>query len=806
MPGQRRGADGAGNPAFAARMAELERMVLELRGGVAPAAAGGGAGTAGDGSGGKRRSDSRGGARGPRGAAGSGGGGGAGGSGSGDGTTRSRPGDWRCPSCGFFPCFSRTSRCFKCGAARPDGGGGGSFLGAAAAAPRHPAGGRLTGTSSTSTYLGPVGAGGSRPLLGRRDPPAPRPVDTCPTVRVPGASAAAEAEERRRRAQETDSEGFRPVRNGAAAAGHGNVAAAARAAERLGGGPPTTTRNSWAAISERDDMDDDDDDGDGDAQQSGQSIGSDGTTGGAGGREPPPSDDGTEAREEGMDAEHCDGGEEEVDAGQLKAEWLAHGAAVRKLEKDLMQAPINLRNSLLSEARAHRDAAEARWRAARTPPPLSRRLKWAELELRDAESKERARRLELERHLEETASRTRDLEQRLSIDVARTARKRAAIEALHGEGAAVRPQWSCSTSSAARVAATGIAMDVAPTLTSVIEKLGTPSGDDLETLKQELELCAVSLSRVEGVLRDASASERAGGGGGGGGPACFDIGDGPPHGTVTHGGGGGRCDDQAGGDGGGPTQHLAATAARWSRPAPNKPWKKLAMAPSSVVSSSSASAAEEARRILADSVRGDGGATRPGANVAGTAAVGGSGPEQPQRGLATAPLASADTNDLAEAARRDRLAACQQVLQVQRDQQRRHDDQRRQQEEAERLQREALQKEELERHQLEMQRAATARAEDEARERAELLAKLSPQERARAEEAHALLTAVGSHAFGTQAASEAAGLAHQHHVRERTLEAARAGEAVVVDELLAMSPEEFAKWEGERHGPGAVPW
>ncbi len=803
MPGQRRGADGAENPAFAARVAELERLVLELRGGGPPAATGGGAGAAGSGSGGKRRNENRGGSRGHRGEAGSDGGGGAGGSGSGGGAAKGRPGDWACPRCGVYPCFARTARCFKCGAARPDGLGGGRSLGAAAAAPRPPAGGRLTCTSTTSTYLGPVGAGGSRPLLGRRDPPVAQSVDRCPSVRVPGASAAAEAEERRRRAQEADAEGFRLVKNGAAAAGHGKAAATPRVAERLGGGPPTTTRNSWAAISEREEMDEDDDEGDGDDQHRDQNMETDATTDGAGGGDPPPSVDATEAREGGADAEHCEGDEEEVDAAQLKEEWLAHGAAVRKLEKDLLRAPLNLRTSLLNEARAHRDAAEARWRAARTPPPLSKRLRWAELELRDAESKERARRLDLERHLEEAANRTRDLEQRLAVDVARTARKRAALEALHGEGAPVQPQRAWSTGSAARVAATGIAMDVAPALTAVIEKLGTPSGGDVEVLRQELELCAVSLSKVEGVLRDASASEQVGGGGGG--PACFNIGDGP-HGTAPRGGDGGRDDDQARGGGGGYTQHLAAAAARWSRPAPNQPWKKLAMAPSSVASGSSASAAEEARRILADSVRGGSGATRPGADAAGAAAGGESGPEQPQQGLAAVPLASADTNDLAEAARRDRLAACQQVLQVQRDQQRRHDDQRRQHEEAERLQREALQKEELERHQLEMQRAATARAEDEARERAELLAKLSPQERARAEEAHALLMAVGSHAFGTQAASEAAGLAHQHHVRERTLEATRAGEAVVVDELLAMSPEDFARWESERQGPGAVPW
>ncbi len=79
---------------------------------------------------------------------------------------------------------------------------------------------------------------------------------------------------------------------------------------------------------------------------------------------------------------------------------------------------------------------------------------------------------------------------------------------------------------------------------------------------------------------------------------------------------------------------------------------------------------------------------------------------------------------------------------------------------------------------------------------------MSPQERARAEAAHAQMAAVASHAFGTQAASEVAGLVHQQNVHEAAQGATQAGEDVDVERLMAMSPEEFGRWGQDRQAAG----
>ncbi len=142
--------------------------------------------------------------------------------------------------------------------------------------------------------------------------------------------------------------------------------------------------------------------------------------------------------------------------------------------------------------------------------------------------------------------------------------------------------------------------------------------------------------------------------------------------------------------------------------------------------------------------------------------------------------------------------ASQQVLQAHLRQNMHQDDQQRLQEEVQRRQREEKCREEMERHQAAVQQAAAAQAEKEARERADLIASLSPQERARAEAVHAEMAAVASHAFGTQAASEAAGLLHQRSIHE----AAQGMDDVDVEQLMAMSPEELGRWGQDRQAAG----
>ncbi len=816
MPGgQRRGGNADGESAVAARVLELERTVRALAASGTPGPGAAAGGTAGGGGQGPRRGTDRGDTRGMRGGTGGGGGTAAAQARGGGGAGAGRPGDWACPSCAFFPCFARSQRCFRCKEPRHGGRGGGGGSGGGAARSSATSG-RFSGHRDDGAYLGPIGAGGSRPLLGRRAPPPTAAGEGCPSNRVPGASLAAKAEEERRRAHATaatgvtaaaaDTEGFQPVRHGAAG-GRTYAAAAERDAEGNGRFSPTPIRNSWAALTEEEDgmeVADEDDGGDEGHHERARDE-ADGDDHGRCdedvGRGPRDADQG-DGDEEGGRAADGGAGREEANAAQLKGEWQALCSAARALEQQ--RAP----QSLVAAARAQRDEAEARWRAAKAPHPLSKRIRWAEAELRDAMSRERQHRVELQRHLEEADKRTKELRERLDVDVARTARKKALIASLHAEGARqpdLRPQWTADK--AATVAATGIAMDVTPVLAGVIARLGSPLGQDAGALRSELEQCVISIGRVEEVLREAAPM--AGMATGAGGPARYDIGK-DDETETTYGGAGGSSDGCKGGGGGGcrwSPPPAAAAVPRWTRDAPNQPWKKrvVGLAGTSATSSISPSmeAVEEARRMLLARASGD---TSPPPPVAGQAADGGgsdSGPEATGKGTVSAPpLAAADTNDLAEAERRQQLAAQHQVLEVQRRQLEQADEHQRQLEEAQRQSRDERRREELERHQQAMQQAAEARAEQEARERAELVAKLSPQDRARAEAAHAELAAVGLHAFGSQQASEIAGLVHQRAVHEAARGAAEAGEDVEIDRLMAMSPEEFGRWGQDRQAAG----
>ncbi len=111
-----------------------------------------------------------------------------------------------------------------------------------------------------------------------------------------------------------------------------------------------------------------------------------------------------------------------------------------------------------------------------------------------------------------------------------------------------------------------------------------------------------------------------------------------------------------------------------------------------------------------------------------------------------------------------------------------------------RQQREQRRIEELQHHQAEAQRAAEARAAEEAKQRQQLAASMSPEQLALAAELHAQQMAIGAKAFGTQEAAHMAGLAHQAHVQRAVQDAEERGRQADADRLMAMSPEDFAQW------------
>ncbi len=700
------------------------------------------------------------------------------------GGSRGKPGDWQCQACQAFPCFARTTACYVCGAAR---GGKGAGTG----------GGGAKGSASFSRqrrpdeYLGPIGAGGTRPLLGRRAADAAVPAaaaqrghaDSQP-ARAPGASPAvrSEAAGTGRGGQISgglssmcvDEEGYQAVRNGIP------KRVAERAAEELTAGGrrmPKRPHGAWAELSEQPEEDEEPEmhrqevhERDGDALANDDNE----TTMPTGGHE----ETGPRQTEE---KDNGDGGGE-LQEQQLRREWQNYCQVCRNLERDAT-TPARL----LADARSLRDEAEKKWRAAKTPHPLYKRVRWAESELRDAQAKEALHQRELDVHLEQTARRTRELETRQRADAARTARKLAALQELHREGATstVLP----AAERAARIAATGMGMDVVPALAAAVERLSMPLGDDVEAFRDELRQVAISASRVEGVLKEAVCQAASGGG-----PARFDIGD------AGHDGGGNDEAAATDGDGDGGRDATGATVAteasaqaaavaKWRRTQENGPWRRA---------SSSEAAAQQARRLLAqEAARMEGGAQGAAPGVPPSAAGVGAATTDTVTNEHQQEEMGATTNDLAEAERRDRRRA---ELQFQREVLQSQSVQQWQREELQRQQRAQQQQEELRRHQEQLQRANEARAADEAKQREAYIASMSKDELARAAALHAQQAAVGACAFGTQAASELAGIAHQHHVRSVAGAAGSTDEGAAIDALMSMSPEEFAAWERDRHG------
>ncbi len=570
---------------------------------------------------------------------------------------------------------------------------------------------------------------------------------------------------------DVDADGFHEVRRGTA------MGTAERVAQSLGHGEqriPKRPRNYWADLSEQPE-----DGGDPDPQGLAETATRGGDRDAAACTAP-------ESAEESVGAEvqRAEGHEGDVGSVQarreedLRAEWQQYCQTCRALERD-PATPARL----LADARAQRDESERMWRAARTPHPLHKRMRWAEAELREAEGKEAAHQRELDAHLEQAARRTRELEARQRVDAARTARKRAALLALHKEGAPkVDPPRA---ERAARIAATGMGTDLIPALVAAVERLDMPLGEDTDAFRQELRAMAVSAARIEGVLREAFDATT-----GGDGPASFDIGDdGRDDGDTTHGAAEGDGDDQMDPETRRMAPPSAATAQRWTRQQQHGPWRKA---------TSSEAAQAQAKQLLCQAAaRGEAaaGPSAAGEHAAAAAGVG----EGALEGLgAQAALSGATTNDLAEAQRRDKQLAEAQFQQAVLHRQ--CTEQQREHEELQRQQRQLRQQEELRRHQEQLQLANEARAAEEARQRDDLIARMSPAELARAAELHAQQAAVGSRAFGSREASELAGIAHRHHVSEVADALGASQEQAAVDALMEMSPEQFAEWERDQQG------
>ncbi len=708
---------------------------------------------------------------------------------SGGASGTARPGDWRCGDCGAYPCWARTSRCFRCRAPRPaasrsaaSGGGGGRPAGAAGAS---------VASAGRGTYLGPRGANGSRPLLGRRD--AAPPVPAMAGDRAVGGQATrvqphggGKQRPQRAEAPTANADGFQTVtkhvrpRVGDAPPSDGPTVAATASGTEVHTWPVSwaemARRAAPTAATETLDLRDDDDDMDrGDSD--------DATRGDVqpGDRSDLDAEEFDEGAAEDDEYDDDDYAEDKADASEeaLRRAWEEAKVACRRLERT-----EGMPHAVVDAARKHRDETEASWRAAKQPHPLHKRLRWAQRDLDAALAKQQAHQAEMERALEEMAQRRKFLEERAEADRLRTERRKRALQSLHDVGAHP-PTTACED--AAKAAVVGIQSELGPTLCGLADKLecGSPAWLEIQT-------AMAALQQVQGLLQGACAEveaertttsdqtsdddqwrqrrqqqqqqqQQACGG-----PTCFDIGDDSgPKGQAAAAAASASANSL---DGAGGAGKSIATAARWAGPARvaadkwgGPAWKKTRQANDDATTNYPVAAGS-----LPASAATGGGDAHAGSSAGAK--------EEAQRQLAAhkAQLAEAQAREKAavEAARaRQEQAAREHQLQLAQQQRAAADA--------------AEAAETVRRAQEAVAKAEAEEARRLEREKQEAAARLSPEERRMAENLHAQQAAIAAAGFGTQQAAQGACMVHQ------AAAGPGGGGGDCVDDIMAMSPEQW---------------
>ncbi len=405
-------------------VAQLRRLLglgtAPKGGGRGAQAAGGGGGKGGGGAGGGRGPQERRGRRQPSGAGG------------GTAEVARREGDWDCPSCGFAPNFTWKARCFRCGAARPRGGGARGARGAADG--------------------GPVGAAGRRPLLPVFASRAEAAANGAPAYRPPGASLAARAAatsaggrhqvggkgsekgaglaDGARAPARTASAGHAPGTSGAPREQAAGAAAAAGApAAGQGGSAYGVGQHQQQQHQHQQQLSQPR------ARWADEEVPWDRRCGGGGGGDEGSDcymDDDAALDDEDEEDGYAEGGggdDEGPTVEQLRQAWTAECRAVRALESQGRHQG----SAALAAAKEARDAAEAAWRSAVGPQPLSRRMGRAQQRLdKAAKALERAR-LDLEEFDEQAEARRDELRRRIDEAEQRYWTRHGQMDELHWE-------------------------------------------------------------------------------------------------------------------------------------------------------------------------------------------------------------------------------------------------------------------------------------------------------------------------------------------------------------------------------------
>ncbi len=375
------------------------------------------------------------------------------------GERQRREGDWTCGGCGFEPNFQFRQRCWQCGesrAGRQASGGGGP--------------GALT--------RGPIGADGLRPLLGGRaarpaaKETAPATSPKPPTHRVPGSSLAAAAMGARGTARPAASVAVAEVQpRGGTAWGPGGAKSAGTApggdVDEDGFRVVLGRRKKASTVDGRD-------------MRSGGGTGTDGADNadttmhgdlGKHGRTEPK----TVVKERETDDAEDDGDEEAEDApgpAELRRRWMAEVG----IAKQLARQGLSSSHPAMAAATAARDAAERRWRDAKEPAPIAKRLGWAHKKLDRAIEIQTETRAAIAKLEEDFNSKRAELQERLDEDTERVRKRRHQLAGVQGEAGAGSPSASATRGpggEAVRRACGTIRDKVAPALSALAEQLGT---------------------------------------------------------------------------------------------------------------------------------------------------------------------------------------------------------------------------------------------------------------------------------------------------------------------------------------------
>ncbi len=380
---------------------------------------------------------------------------GAGGGGSRQGAgARPRVGEWPC-QCGFSTNRPHRTACFACGRAREVAEIGGM-------ATKDGKGGRWTadkggqkGGRPTTTYdglqqgRGPVGAGGSRPLLGwggRGSLAGPAEGGHCKGVTaVPnwsgkGMPPVGAGGKEGGRAKAGHGDGGKGTSKASAGAGGKASSALSETGKANGWGRPPAVydEEGFQLVQPRR------------ARAKGGNLegGTTGSKGASDGGAAAPAarprwsdDDGFDDDEllgdgddAGGDGDACDDGDEwPADPRVLRTTYEEHAKAVREMERK------GNHGTALETLRAARDDAERRWREAKPPAPLPKRLEWAEGKLRRSQATLTRLRLDLDAFDEETDRKRAELCERIQEAQAWYHWRQQQLDALHEEAADKAP-------------------------------------------------------------------------------------------------------------------------------------------------------------------------------------------------------------------------------------------------------------------------------------------------------------------------------------------------------------------------------